>query len=74
MKAICRCRSDYCDESDQEPRRRARPRNASDQEGQLVHFGMKAYAGMDADSRVVRTAMGTLTNVGDVTQARALVS
>ena len=46
----------------------------SDHGRQLVHFGMKAHAGMDADSGVVRTVMGTLTNVGDVTQACALVS
>ena len=39
-----------------------------------MHFGMKAHAGMDADTGVVRTAMGTLTNVGDVMQARASVS
>ena len=37
------------------------------------HFGMKCHIGMDADSGLVHTVVGTAANVNDVTQAGALV-
>jgi IS5 family transposase len=37
------------------------------------HFGMKAHIGVDADSGLVHTVVGTAANVSDVTQASALV-
>ena len=37
------------------------------------HFGMKAHIGVDADSGLVHTVVGTPANVNDVTQAHALV-
>lgn len=37
------------------------------------HFGIKAHIGVDADSGLVRTVVGTATNVNDVTQANAPV-
>jgi transposase, IS5 family len=37
------------------------------------HFGMKAHVGVDAESGVVHTVIGTATNVSDVTQAGALL-
>ncbi|WP_020229605.1 IS5/IS1182 family transposase, partial [Acidovorax sp. MR-S7] len=37
------------------------------------HFGMKAHIGVDADSGLVHTVIGTAANVNDVTQAGALV-
>lgn len=42
-------------------------------EGNQWHFGMKAHIGVDADSGLVHTVVGTAANVNDVTQARALV-
>jgi transposase, IS5 family len=41
--------------------------------GNEWHFGMKAHIGVDADSGLVHTVVGTAANVNDVTQARALV-
>lgn len=40
--------------------------------GNLCHFGMKEHIGVDADSRLVHTVVGTATNVNDVMQAHAL--
>lgn len=37
------------------------------------HFGMKAHIGVDADSGLVHSVIGTAANVGDVTQAGALL-
>ena len=37
------------------------------------HFGMKAHIGVDADSGLVHTVVGTAANVGDVTQAGNLL-
>ena len=37
------------------------------------HFGMKAHIGVDSDSGLVHTVVGTAANVHDVTQASALV-
>ena len=41
--------------------------------GNQWHFGMKAHIGVDADSGLVHTVVGTAANVNDVTQACALV-
>lgn len=41
--------------------------------GNQWHFGMKAHIGVDADSGLVHTVVGTAANVNDVTQAGALV-
>ena len=41
--------------------------------GNHWHFGMKAHIGVDADSGLVHTVVGTAANVNDVTQAHALV-
>jgi transposase, IS5 family len=37
------------------------------------HFGMKAHIGVDADSGLVHTVIGTAGNVADITQAHALL-
>ncbi|MBT2327066.1 IS5 family transposase, partial [Variovorax paradoxus] len=37
------------------------------------HFGMKAHIGVDADSGLVHTVVGTAANISDVTQASQLV-
>ena len=41
--------------------------------GNQWHFGMKCHIGIDADSGLVHTVVGTAANVNDVTQASALV-
>lgn len=41
--------------------------------GNEWHFGMKAHVGVDADSGLVHTVVATAANVGDVTQAHALL-
>src|SRR5690606_29557238 len=41
--------------------------------GNQWHFGMKEHIGVDADSGLVHTVVGTAANVNDVTQAGALV-
>ena len=41
--------------------------------GNQWHFGMKAHIGVDADSGLVHSVVGTAANVNDVTQAHALV-
>lgn len=41
--------------------------------GKPWHFGMKAYIGVDADSGLAHTLVGTAANVADVTQAYALL-
>ena len=41
--------------------------------GQQWFFGMKAHIGVDADSGLVHTLIGTAANVADVTQANALL-
>lgn len=40
--------------------------------GNQWHFGMKAHIGVDAQSGLVHTLVGTAANVHDVTQAQAL--
>ncbi|MFN3730431.1 MAG: IS5 family transposase [Fimbriimonadaceae bacterium] len=41
--------------------------------GNRWHFGMKCHIGVDADSGLVHTVVGTTANVNDVTQASKLV-
>lgn len=41
--------------------------------GQQWHFGMKAHIGVDAQSGLVHTLIGTAANVSDVTQAQGLL-
>lgn len=41
--------------------------------GNQWHFGMKAHIGVDVDSGLVHTLVGTAANVSDVTQAHALL-
>ena len=41
--------------------------------GKQWHFGMKAHIGVDAQSGLVHTVIGTAANVSDVTQAQALL-
>lgn len=41
--------------------------------GTQWHFGMKAHIGVDAQSGLVHTVIGTAANVNDVTQAGALL-
>lgn len=41
--------------------------------GNQWHFGMKAHVGVDADSGLVHSVIGTAAHVADVTQAHALV-
>ena len=41
--------------------------------GNQWHFGMKAHIGVDADSGLVHTVIGTAANVSDITQAAALL-
>ncbi|MEW5885271.1 MAG: IS5 family transposase [Pseudomonadota bacterium] len=43
------------------------------QKGKNWHFGMKAHIGVDADSGLVHTVVGTAANVHNVTQAHALL-
>lgn len=41
--------------------------------GNQWHFGMKAHVGVDAESGLVHTVIGTAANVNDVTQAQGLL-
>jgi transposase, IS5 family len=41
--------------------------------GNQWHFGMKAHIGVDADSGLVHTVIGTAANVSDVTQGHGLL-
>ena len=41
--------------------------------GNAWHFGMKAHIGVDLDSGLVHTVVGTAANVADVAQAHALL-
>jgi IS5 family transposase len=43
------------------------------QKGNQWHFGMKAHIGVDAESGLVHTVIGTAANVNDVTQATQLL-
>ena len=41
--------------------------------GKQWYFGMKAHIGVDAQSGLVHTVIGTAGNISDVTQAQALL-
>ena len=41
--------------------------------GNQWHFGMKAHIGVDAESGLVHTVIGTAANINDVTQAQGLL-
>jgi IS5 family transposase len=41
--------------------------------GNQWHFGMKAHIGVDGESGLVHTVIGTAANVNDVTQAAGLL-
>ena len=41
--------------------------------GKQWHFGMKVHIGVDTQSELVHTLVGTAANVHDVTQAQALL-
>ncbi|WP_438489720.1 transposase, partial [Listeria monocytogenes] len=41
--------------------------------GKEWHFGMKAHIGVDADSGLIHSVVGTAANVSDVSQAHALL-
>lgn len=41
--------------------------------GNAWHFGMKAHLGVDAQSGLIHTVIGTAANVADITQAHALL-
>lgn len=49
------------------------PEMKQTKKGNAWHFGMKAHIGVDADSGLVHTVIGTAANVADVTQAHALL-
>ena len=49
------------------------PQMHQTKKGNQWHFGMKAHIGVDADSGLVHTVIGTAANVNDVTQAQALL-
>ena len=49
------------------------PQMHQTKKGKQWHFGMKAHIGVDADSGLVHTVVGTAANVGDVTQAAKLL-
>ena len=42
--------------------------------GNQWHFGMKAHIGVDADSGLVHTVIGTPANVNDITQAACIAA
>lgn len=41
--------------------------------GKQWYYGMKAHIGVDAESGLVHTVVGTAANANDVTQAQALL-
>ena len=49
------------------------PEMKQTRKGKQWYFGMKAHIGVDADSGLVHTVVGTAANVNDVTQAGALL-
>lgn len=49
------------------------PEMHSAKKGNQWHFGMKAHIGVDADSGLVHTVIGTAANVNDVTQGHDLL-
>ena len=53
--------------------RKRDPEMHSSQKGNEWHFGMKAHIGVDADSGLVHTVIGTSGNVADVTEGNSLL-
>ena len=53
--------------------RRATPRCTRPRRATQWHFGMKAHIGVDAESGLVHSVIGTTANVSDITQAGALL-
>ena len=49
------------------------PEMRQTKKGKQWHFGMKTHIGVDAESGLVHTVIGTAANVNDVTQAGALL-
>ena len=49
------------------------PQMHQTKKGNAWHFGMKAHIGVDAESGLVHTVIGTAANVNDVTQGAALL-
>ena len=49
------------------------PEMRQTKKGNQWHFGMKAHIGVDAESGLVHSVVGTSANVNDVTQAAALL-
>ena len=49
------------------------PEMQQTKKGNQWHFGMKAHIGVDADSGLVHTVIGTAANVNDVTQGHGLL-
>ena len=49
------------------------PERHQTKKGSQWHFGMKAHIGVDAESGLVHTVIGTAANVNDVTQATQLL-
>lgn len=49
------------------------PEMHQSKKGNQWHFGMKAHIGVDADSGLVHTVIGTAANVNDVTQGHGLL-
>ena len=49
------------------------PERHQTRKGNQWHFGMKAHIGVDADSELVHTVIGTAANVNDVTQGHGLL-
>jgi IS5 family transposase len=49
------------------------PQMHQTKKGNQWHFGMKAHIGVDADSGLVHTVIGTAANVNDVTQGHRLL-
>ena len=49
------------------------PQMHQTKKGNQWHFGMKAHIGVDADSGLVHTVIGTAANVSDVTQGHGLL-
>ncbi|MNV30883.1 Transposase DDE domain protein [compost metagenome] len=53
--------------------RKRDPEMQSSQKGNEWHFGMKAHIGVDADSGLVHTVIGTSGNVADVVEGNSLL-
>ena len=49
------------------------PETHQTKKGNQLHFGMKAHIGVDAESGLVHTVIGTTANANDVTQGRGLL-